>query len=61
MFYHFYVEKILEKAVFPEKITGKKGAFFCRRILPIILSKLKSKIVKTSFANFLQTLRSKKN
>ena len=34
-----YVEKILEKAVFPEKITGKKGAFFCRRILPISLKK----------------------
>ena len=34
-----YVEKILEKAVFPEKITGKKGAFFCRRILPIFLKK----------------------
>jgi hypothetical protein len=33
------VEKILEKAVFPEKITGKKGAFFCRRILPIFLKK----------------------
>ena len=32
-------KKILEKAVFPEKITGKKVAFFCRRILPIFSEK----------------------
>jgi hypothetical protein len=25
-------KKLLEKAVFPEKITGKKVAFFCRQI-----------------------------
>jgi hypothetical protein len=32
-------KKKLEKAVFPEKITGKKVAFFCRRILPIFSEK----------------------
>jgi hypothetical protein len=44
------VEKILEKAVFPEKITGKKEAFFCRRILPIFSKRyVAKKIEKTVF------------